>query len=41
VETLGAEAVDVFYVVGPDGRPVTDATTRGQIAARVLAALTG
>src|SRR6516225_766451 len=24
VETLGAEAVDVFYVVGADGRPVTD-----------------
>ena len=41
VETLGAEAVDVFYVVGADGRPVTDAPTRGQIAARVLSALTG
>jgi [protein-PII] uridylyltransferase len=41
VETLGAEAVDVFYVVGGDGRPVTDATTRGQIAAQVLSALTG
>jgi [protein-PII] uridylyltransferase len=41
VETLGGEAVDVFYVVGGDGLPVTDATTRGQIAARVLAALTG
>jgi [protein-PII] uridylyltransferase len=41
VETLGAEAVDVFYVVGADGRPVTDATTRGQIAAQVLSALTG
>ena len=40
VETLGAEAVDVFYVVGPDGRPVTDAATRGQVAASVLAALT-
>ena len=37
VETLGAEAVDVFYVAGADGRPVTDATARGQIAARVLA----
>jgi [protein-PII] uridylyltransferase len=40
VETLGAEAVDVFYVVGADGRPVTDPATRGQIAAQVLAALT-
>jgi [protein-PII] uridylyltransferase len=25
VSTLGAEAVDVFYVVGPDGRPLVDA----------------
>jgi hypothetical protein len=28
-------------VVGADGCPVTDASTRGQIAARVLSALTG
>jgi len=41
VETLGAEAVDIFYVVAADGRPVTDASTRGQIAAQVLSALTG
>ena len=41
VETLGGEAVDVFYVVGGDGRPVTDASTRGKIAAQVLSALTG
>jgi [protein-PII] uridylyltransferase len=41
VETLGAEAVDVFYVVGTDGRPVTDAAIRGLIAAQVLSALTG
>jgi [protein-PII] uridylyltransferase len=41
VETLGAEAVDVFYVAGPDGGPVTDPATRGRIAAQVLAALTG
>jgi [protein-PII] uridylyltransferase len=41
VETLGAEAVDVFYVVGADGRPVADATTRGLIAAQVLSAVTG
>jgi [protein-PII] uridylyltransferase len=41
VETLGAEAVDVFYVVDGSGKPVTDAPTRGKIAAQVLAALTG
>jgi len=41
VETLGAEAVDAFYVVGANGRPVTDPATRGQIAAQVLASLTG
>ena len=41
VETLGAAAVDVFYVAGADGCPVTDAPTRGQIAAQVLSALTG
>jgi [protein-PII] uridylyltransferase len=40
VETLGAEAVDVFYVVGADGCPVTDAAARGLIAAQVLSALT-
>jgi [protein-PII] uridylyltransferase len=41
VETLGGEAVDVFYVVGADGRPVTNAATRGLITAQVLSALTG
>jgi [protein-PII] uridylyltransferase len=41
VETLGAEAVDVFYVARADGCPVTDATTRDRIAAQVLCALTG
>jgi [protein-PII] uridylyltransferase len=41
VETLGAEAVDVFYVVGADGEPVKDTGTRGKIAAEVLGALTG
>jgi [protein-PII] uridylyltransferase len=41
VETLGAEAVDVFYVVDAGGQPVNDARTRGQIAAAVLDALTG
>ncbi len=40
-ETLGAEAVDVFYVVDADGEPVTDAGTRGKIAAEVLGALAG
>jgi [protein-PII] uridylyltransferase len=28
VSTLGAEVVDVFYVVGPDGRPLDDAEAR-------------
>jgi [protein-PII] uridylyltransferase len=41
VETLGAEAVDVFYVVDGSGRPVRDLRLRGEIAARVLEALTG
>ena len=41
VETLGAEAVDVFYVVDADGEPVKDAGTRGKIAAEVLDALAG
>jgi [protein-PII] uridylyltransferase len=40
VETLGAEAVDVFYVVDGAGQPVKDLRLRGQIAARVLEALT-
>jgi [protein-PII] uridylyltransferase len=40
-ETLGAEAVDVFYVVDADGEPVKDAGTRGKIAAEVLGALAG
>ncbi len=39
VETLGAEAVDVFYVVDAGGQPVRDAGTRRQIAAAVLGAL--
>jgi [protein-PII] uridylyltransferase len=41
VETLGAEAVDVFYVVDAGGGPVMDAGTRGKIAAEVLGALAG
>ena len=39
VETLGAEAVDVFYVVDAGGQPVKDAGIRGQIAATILGAL--
>ena len=41
VETLGAEVVDVFYVVEGSGRPVRDLHLRGLIAGRVLEALTG
>jgi [protein-PII] uridylyltransferase len=41
VETLGAEAVDVFYVVDGAGQPVKDSSTRGKIAAEVLNALAG
>ncbi len=36
VETLGAEAVDVFYVVDAEGRPVTDEELRSSIRASVL-----
>ena len=39
VETLGAEAVDVFYVVDTSGGPVGGSRIRGKIAAQVLAAL--
>jgi [protein-PII] uridylyltransferase len=39
VETLGAEAVDVFYVTDPAGRPITDHDLRKRTAATVLAAL--
>jgi [protein-PII] uridylyltransferase len=41
VETLGAEAVDVFYVVDAGGGPVEDGGIRGKIAAEVLGALAG
>jgi [protein-PII] uridylyltransferase len=41
VETLGAEAVDVFYVVDGSGGPVEGSRIRGKIAAQVLAALSG
>ncbi|WP_345466599.1 [protein-PII] uridylyltransferase [Actinoallomurus oryzae] len=36
VETLGAEAVDVFYVVDAEGRPVTDEDLRASVRAGVL-----
>ncbi|GLY84114.1 [protein-PII] uridylyltransferase [Actinoallomurus iriomotensis] len=39
VETLGAEAVDVFYVVDAEGRPVTDERLRASIRAGVLDAV--
>lgn len=39
VETLGAEAVDVFYVADRTGRPVLDEQLRIQVREHVLAAL--
>ncbi|WP_250563448.1 [protein-PII] uridylyltransferase [Sphaerisporangium fuscum] len=39
VETLGAEAVDVFYVVDRAGRPITDVVQRAQVREHVLGAL--
>jgi [protein-PII] uridylyltransferase len=39
VETLGAEAVDVFYVTDAAGDPLTDLTARRETVAAVLAAL--
>ncbi|MFF5209835.1 [protein-PII] uridylyltransferase [Streptosporangium sp. NPDC000396] len=39
VETLGAEAVDVFYVVDRAGRPLTDEAQQAQVRDQVLAAL--
>ncbi|WP_203981698.1 [protein-PII] uridylyltransferase [Sphaerisporangium rufum] len=39
VETLGAEAVDVFYVVDRSGGPITDPEQRARIREFVLAAL--
>jgi UTP:GlnB (protein PII) uridylyltransferase len=41
VETLGAEVVDVFYVTGQDGEPLTDRDLRCSIVDSVLAALAG
>ncbi|MFI0450525.1 [protein-PII] uridylyltransferase [Actinomadura sp. 6N118] len=39
VDTLGAEAVDVFYVVDAEGRPLTDVSDLSHVRTQVLAAL--
>ncbi|MFC6878923.1 MULTISPECIES: [protein-PII] uridylyltransferase [Actinomadura] len=39
VDTLGAEAVDVFYVVDGEGRPLTDPAALSAVRTQVLAAL--
>jgi [protein-PII] uridylyltransferase len=39
ISTLGADVVDAFYVVGPDGTKLTDAALRHRIESGVLAAL--
>ena len=40
ISSLGADVVDAFYVVGPDGAPLTDADLRMHVEAAVLAAVT-
>jgi [protein-PII] uridylyltransferase len=40
VETLGAEAVDVFYVADESGKPLSDKALRQATIEAVLAALT-
>ena len=39
VETLGAEAIDVFYVVDGEGLPLTESSVRSLIRERVLGTL--
>jgi [protein-PII] uridylyltransferase len=39
VQTLGEEVLDTFYVQGPNGRPVTDATHRAEIERAILHAV--
>jgi [protein-PII] uridylyltransferase len=41
VSTLGADVVDAFYVVGPDGGRLTDETLRERVTRAVLAAVDG
>lgn len=41
ISTLGAEAIDVFYVQGTDGGRVTDPASLSNISAAVLAAVGG
>jgi [protein-PII] uridylyltransferase len=38
ITTLGAEAVDTFYVAGPDGRPITEPARREEIERSLLRA---
>ena len=40
ITTLGADAVDAFYLVGPDGGPLTDPVLRAHVCAEVVSALT-
>ena len=39
ISTLGADVVDAFYVVGPDGSPLTDQALRLRVQTELLAAL--
>jgi [protein-PII] uridylyltransferase len=39
IATYGAEVVDAFYVVGPDGRLLRDARQRAKLVDEVLSAL--
>jgi [protein-PII] uridylyltransferase len=39
VSTLGADVVDAFYVVGPDGRPLADPALREKVVSALLSAV--
>jgi [protein-PII] uridylyltransferase len=41
ISTLGADVVDAFYVVGPNGEKITDPEVRDGVEAGVLAVLSG
>ena len=41
ISTLGADVVDAFYLVGPDGGPLRDPAQREHVREQVLAALGG